>query len=145
MTNSNDSERNTEKARNRHRAGAAITLGAIAAGAAAAGYYFYGHKDAKEHRKQAAVWSRSFKKEVARQLQRAEYIDRESVAAAVDKAVGIYERLRAIDSAELMRAARELKSHWQQISDEFQNKRTHSRTQRAKKAGAAAKKRSPKK
>jgi hypothetical protein len=99
--------------------GTVVALGALAAGAAAAGYYFYASENAEENRKKAASWANSFKKEVAKQLEKGQVIDRETIAAAVDKAVGIYGRLRAIDAADLMYAARELKTHWQQFSDEL--------------------------
>ena len=112
--NSNDTKKSGGK-------GSILALGTLAAGAAA-GYYFYGHKDAEEHRKTAAKWSRSFKAEVERQMQNAKIMDREVVADAVDKAVGVYERLRAVDSAELLRAARELKEHWKTLSAELGKK-----------------------
>jgi len=102
------------------RVGAAIAAGALAAGAAAAGYYFYASKDADKHRKNAAKWAGSLKREVMRQMDHVKTLDRESVAAAVDRAVAVYERLRAIDTAELLRAAKELKSHWQNVSEEYQ-------------------------
>ena len=142
MANSNENDTMSVSAEQKKKIGAAVTLGALAAGAAAAGYYFYGHKDAEKHRREAAAWSRSFKKEVMRQMESAKAVNKDTVAAAVDKAVGIYERLRAIDTAELLHAARELKTHWQHLAEDFQLESKHARTsvsRSVKKAAAPAK------
>ena len=99
--------------------GIAVAAGALAAGAAAAGYYFYASDNAKAHRRDAALWARSFKKEVMRQMEDVKEFDRATIMAAVDRAVGVYEQLRAVDAAQLIRAAKELKDHWQELAGEY--------------------------
>lgn len=50
----------------------AVEIGAgIVAASAAAGYYFYGSKGAKKHRKIAAKWATAVKKEVIKESARA--------------------------------------------------------------------------
>ncbi len=90
-------------------------LGALAV----AGYYFYAGKNAEKNRKNAAQWAKSFKKEVMKQLENAKEINRETVGQAVDRAVGVYESLRAVDTSELVKAAGELKDHWNEFAEEF--------------------------
>src|SRR3989344_4129050 len=94
---------------------AAVALGALAA----AGYYFYASKNAKKHREDTVQWARGFKKEVMKQLEVANEINRETIGEAVDRAVGAYENLKAVDTSELVKAARELKDHWKEFAAEF--------------------------
>ena len=94
---------------------AAVALGALAA----AGYYFYASKNAKQHRKQAARWSEQFKKEVIKQIDSAKATNQTAVASAIDKAAEMFESLRAVDRSELLDAARELKAHWRELSQDI--------------------------
>jgi len=94
---------------------AAVALGALAA----AGYYFYASKNAKKHRNDVAEWARSFKKEVIKQLENAKEINQETIGEAVDRAVGAYQSLKAVDTSELLKAARELKDHWKEFAEDF--------------------------
>lgn len=59
------------KKTSRGKIAAEIGAGLVAAGAAAtAGYYLYGSKNAKKHRKVAAKWANEVKKEVVREVQK---------------------------------------------------------------------------
>jgi len=116
MAQSNDEERDDSS---NVKVGVALAAGAAALGSAAAGYYFYGSKDAEKHLKQVAGWSTSFKKQVMRELEHAKKFDRATITAAVDRSLAIYEGLKAVDIAQLTKAASELKAHWQDVAEEF--------------------------
>lgn len=105
----------------------------LAAGAAAAGYYFYKSTDAKKHRKIAAAWARDFKKEVEKRAGEFEKIGRAAVSTAVDQAVAAYRR-RGEYRDEIMDAARELKQNWQALQKEItaEMKKTGSRARKTK-------------
>ncbi|HVX90580.1 MAG TPA: hypothetical protein VHC20_03000 [Candidatus Paceibacterota bacterium] len=115
-------------------AGAAAGLAAVGA-AAAAGYYFYASDDAKKHRTQAAKWANGFKDEVLREAKQLQNLDARSIARAVDAAAATYAGIRSIDSADLVRAAQELKSNWQRVESEVA-RTGRGATQRAKKSVA---------
>ena len=119
MTSSNESSRDERSENSNLKVGVALAAGAAALGAAAAGYYFYGSKDAEKHRKQVASWSTSFKKQVMRELEHTKKFDRATITAAIDRALAVYEGLRAVDTAALWKAAQELKEHWQDVAKEF--------------------------
>ena len=93
-------------------------VGAVG-GWAAAGYYFYASKNANKHRNDVAEWARSFKEEVIKQLENAKEINQETIGEAVDRAVGAYQSLKAVDTSELLKAARELKDHWEEFAEDF--------------------------
>jgi len=93
---------------------AKIGAGLVAAGAAtaAAGYYFYGSKKAKAHRKIATKWAADMKKEVLKETKRLEKTSPEAFAAVVDRVAKTYQGIRTVDIAEVKRAAKELKANW---------------------------------
>ncbi|MHB8710113.1 MAG: hypothetical protein ACYC6X_01005 [Minisyncoccota bacterium] len=100
---------------------AEIAVGLAAAGAvAAAGYYFYGSKHAKTHRKIAAKWATDMKKEVARELKHLEKVTPKEFAKIVDTVAKTYLEARAISSVDMRRAASELKSNWEVVMREAQ-------------------------
>lgn len=103
----------------------AITIGAglAAAGvAAAAGYYFYGSKKAKDHRKIASKWASDMKKEVVKESKKLKDISPAEVAAVVDRVVETYKTVRSVDAADLKRAANELKANWEMVKREIKTK-----------------------
>jgi hypothetical protein len=118
----------------------ALAAGAlVAAAAGAAGYYFYGSKNAKSNRRIAAKWANDLKRDVlwgVREM--GGKMDRATVLKAVDTAVAAYGSARNFDPKELKRAAQELKDNWKEIAIEV----AKSGTPRAAKATAkrAAKK-----
>lgn len=96
-----------------------IGAGVLAAGAAAAaGYYFYGSKSAKKHRKIAAKWANDMKKEVVKEAKRLEKTDPKEFAAIIDRVAKTYRSVRSVDAADVKRAASELKANWKMLARE---------------------------
>jgi hypothetical protein len=94
-----------------------IGAGLVAAGAAA-GYYFYASKKAKTHRKLAAGWAKSMKNEVVKEAKKLKKMDAREFAAIVDRVATAYQTVRAVDMAEVKRAANELKDNWALVEKE---------------------------
>ncbi len=92
----------------------------MASAAAAAGYYFYGSKQSKEHRKIAAKWAGDMKKEVIRETKRLKQASPKDFAKIVDTVAGAYRKARSVNPADLKRAASELKSNWGKVRREIQ-------------------------
>lgn len=99
---------------------AEIGAGLVAAGVvAAAGYYFYGSKGAKQHRKIAAKWAGDMKKEVVREARRVKNMDAKDFAKVVDTVASTYQSARSINATEVKRAAKELKANWEAVRREI--------------------------
>lgn len=96
-----------------------MRIAAAALGVAAAGYYFYSSKAAKQHRQIAAKWAKDFKKDVLKTARAAKNIDRTSFEGIVGSVAKTYHGVRNLDQKELERAARELKNNWQRVADEI--------------------------
>ena len=125
---------------------AEVGAGLAAAGAvAAAGYYFYGSKDAKKHRKVAAKWATGMQKEVLKQAKKLPKVDAKSVSATVDAVVATYQGARSVNRDDLMRAAKELKANWKAVRDEAtrSGKRSVARGKKTVRKGAAKAKARP--
>jgi DNA-directed RNA polymerase subunit F len=90
------------------------TVGAVAA----AGYYFYGSKQAERHRGAAVKWAADMKKEVMREAKRLKKIDAKEFAKIVDTVTKTYLEIRSIDAKDVKRAASELKSNWEVVARE---------------------------
>ncbi len=100
---------------------AGIAVGVAAAAAAAvAGYYFYGSKKAKSHRKIVAKWANDMKKEVIREVKSLEKVNPKDFARVVDTVASTYRGVRSVNAADLRRAANELKANWKMIQREIQ-------------------------
>lgn len=98
---------------------AEVGAGLAAVGAAAAaGYYFYGSDNAKKHRKVVVKWADDMKKEVLKEAKRLGSSTPKAFAVVVDRVAKTYEGARAIDTAEVKRAAKELKANWDMIQHE---------------------------
>lgn len=95
-----------------------IGAGLAAVGAAAAGYYFYGSKEAKNHRKIASKWAANMKKEVIREAKLLENASPKAVAVIVDRVAGVYQMARSVDAADIRSAAKELKANWEMVKRE---------------------------
>lgn len=100
---------------------AEVGAGVLAAGAAmaAAGYYFYGSKNAAKNRKIAAKWAGNLKNDVVKQAKKVQHIDKKQLAVIVDQAAAAYETVRSVDKKDLQKAARELKNNWQALAGEL--------------------------
>jgi hypothetical protein len=121
-----------------HDATVAAEIGAgilAAAGAAAAGYYYVASDGAKQHRKKTAKWANDMKnnvvKEAKKQMKTAAKLDKQAVAAIVDRATQTYQGVRTVKREDLVAAANELKQNWQMIEAEL--------SAAAKRSGAALK------
>ena len=110
-------------------------IAAVAGAAAAAGYFFYGSKEASGNRKRTAKWAGELKdkvvKETKKQAKVVEKLDKKAVAIIVDRASKAYEGVRNVKREDLVAAANELKQNWKEIQAELSSA--------AKKAGTAAK------
>jgi prophage DNA circulation protein len=95
-----------------------------AAGAAAAGYYFYASTNAKSHRKVAAKWATNLKDDVVRRAKEVgEKIDKKTMMKIVDGAASAYKSVRGLDRKELSRAVTELKKNWHKLAGELTKKK----------------------
>lgn len=96
-----------------------IGAGVLAAAAAAgAGYWFYGDKDAKKHRKAASKWAKDMKRDVVKSAKKLKRLDQKAMARIVDEAAAMYEGVRSVDRKDLRAAAAELKRNWEAVKGE---------------------------
>lgn len=93
---------------------------AAAALAGAAGYYFYGTKNAQKHRHAASVWAKGLKRDTMKQMKKLEKIDAKSVAAAIDKASSAYRGAKGVADADVDMAVDELKKNWSKMKKELE-------------------------
>lgn len=91
---------------------------AAATVAAVAGFYFYGSKNAKSHRKIAAKWATDMKKEVIKEAKQLKNAGPKEFSKIVDRVAKTYSIARSVDSADLKRAAKELKANWDMVKRE---------------------------
>ena len=117
----------TKKTKGTSKTAMEIGAGLVAVGAAAAaGYYFYGSKKAKSHRKIAAKWAVAMKNDVIKEAKHLEKTSPKAFAAIVDRVAETYRGARAVDVAEVTSkrfltgqiAIKDIKID----SEEFQNK-----------------------
>lgn len=92
---------------------------AAAAAAAGAAYYFYGSKKAKAHRRKAAVWATSMKRDVVREAKRIQKLDNAVMHEIVDRVAGTYRAAKSVDPDEIINAANELKKNWKRLRAEL--------------------------
>ncbi len=95
----------------------APALGTVLA-TAAAGYYFYGSKDAKQHRNAAAAWARGLKRTAVKEIKLLKKVDQKAILKAIAAATEIYEGAKDVNRSELMTAARELRTNWKSLMAE---------------------------
>lgn len=116
-----------------------IGAGLVAAGAlAAAGYYFYGSKNAKNNRKIASKWAAAMKREVVKEVEHLEEASPKAYAAIVDRVAKTYQSARSISVEDVKRAANELKANWETVKRETKRS-TRKNISRAKTAGKSSK------
>lgn len=112
-------KKTSKKVSNAGKTAIKIGAGLVAAGAAAAaGYYFYGSKGAKKHRKIAAKWAADMQKEVVREAKKLEKMTPGQYAALVDRIAKTYQSVRSIQPADVKRAANELKENLAAVQKE---------------------------
>lgn len=120
-------------------------LAAVAA-AGAAGYWFYGAKDAKKHRNATAKWAKNLQKDVVKEAKKLKDLDEKAMAVIVDQAAKAYKGLDDVTPGDLRAAVAELKSNWETVKKGVRRtvkKTTASAKKTVKKA--APKKAAPKK
>lgn len=115
-------------------------LAAVAA-ASAAGYYFYGTKDAKKHRNATQKWAKGLKNDVVREAKKLKDLDEKAIAMVVDTAAKAYKGLDDVTPGDLRAAVTELKGNWESVKKELRGA-TKKATTSAKKT---VKKAAPKK
>ncbi len=114
----------------------AIEIGAgLAAATVVAGYYFYGSKAAKNHRKGAVKWANDMKKEIIKETKRLKKASPKAFAVIVDRVSKTYQGARRVDALEVKRAAKELKANWEMVRREVERTARKS-ISRAKKTAA---------
>ena len=109
-------------AKTNNSAGKKAVLGAglatLAAAAGAAGYFFYGSKNAKKHRAGASAWAKNLKVDVVKNAKKIKKLDEKAYRTLVENSVQAYKQVKSIDQADLAHAASELKANWHAISRE---------------------------
>ncbi len=103
----------------------------LAAGAAAAGYYFYASKNAKANRRIAAAWAANFKKDVESKVGALGNVDKESFMKIVDRAADLYNSARKASTEEIVRAAAELKANYEEFKKEMSLRTGEKKTRKA--------------
>lgn len=96
--------------------GAEAALGLAALAAAAGAYYFYGSKESKKHRKQMKTWAVKAKGEMMEKLEDMKSVSKEAYDKAVTEVMAKYKTMKKAPPKELEFVAKELKSHWKNIS-----------------------------
>lgn len=101
---------------------AEIGAGVLAtiAAAGAAGYYFYGTKNASKHRHAASVWAKGLKRDAMKQMKKLEKVDAKTVAAAVEQAAAAYRGMKGVADSDVDSAVRELKKNWSMLQKEME-------------------------
>lgn len=87
---------------------------ASAAGAAA-GYYFFAAKNAKQNRKLMADWADNMKTDVMKRARQMKTVDRAAFAGVIDSVAKAYKGVRNLDQKDLKHAADELKDNWEKL------------------------------
>lgn len=100
--------------------GAGVAAAVAAAGAA--GYYFYGSKNAKKHRSAAQKWAKDLKKDVVREAKKLKDLDEKALALIVDQASKAYKGVSDISPEDLRNAVTELKGSWSQVRKEVRSR-----------------------
>jgi hypothetical protein len=96
----------------------AIAAGVLSAGAAAAaGYYFYGAKHAKQHRKEAAKWAHDAKREIVKEAKRFQGLGEEVMHDAIDRVAERYQGA-GVDKESVDALVKELKANWRKVRAE---------------------------
>lgn len=119
-------------------------LAAVAA-AGAAGYYFYGSKNAQKHRAATSKWAKGLKADVVREAKKLKKLDEQAIALIVDQAAKAYKGLDDVTPGDLRGAVQELKGNWNAIRKELGSSGKKAATTAKKAVKKAVKKAAPKK
>jgi len=99
--------------------GVATVIGGLAAAAAVGGYYLYHSKDAQKKLKHVKGWMVKAKGEVLEKIEKLKEVNQEAYHKVIDSVLSRYEKVSHIDTAELAKVSKELKSHWKTIQSEL--------------------------
>ncbi|HEY1037086.1 MAG TPA: hypothetical protein VGE62_00725 [Candidatus Paceibacterota bacterium] len=113
-------KKTTNKSNQSHGHGLAI-LGGLAAAAAAGAYFVYGSgtQDTKKAVKKVKGWALRAKGEVLERIEKIKEIDEKLYSDAVDAVMKKYEKVKNVDVSEVVKLAKEMKSHWKSIKKEL--------------------------
>ena len=103
------------------------TIAAIAAGA----YFLYG-KDAKKNRAKVKGWMLKAKGEILESLEKLKEVSEPKYHEIVDKVIAKYSKLKHVDSADLAKLTKEIKSHWKTIQKDLHLKRKSPKSKKQK-------------
>lgn len=112
--------------------GAEAAFGLAALAAAAGAYYFYGSKESQKHRKQMKAWAVKAKGEMMEKLEDMQSVSKEAYDKAVTEVMAKYKTMKKAPPKELEFLAKELKSHWKNISAQLKPKAKAKSPQKAK-------------
>ena len=93
---------------------------AAVATAGAAGYYFYGTKNAAAHRESASKWAKGLKRDTLKQVKKLQKLDAKSVAEAIEKASATYRQMEGVSKKDVDVAVAELKKNWTKMKKELE-------------------------
>ncbi len=99
--------------------GAAGTVVALAAIAAAGAYFLYGSKDAVKNRNKIKGWAVKAKGEALEKLEKITDLNETAYHDVIDAVTKKYKAVKGIDPKELTSLVSELKGHWKNISKEL--------------------------
>lgn len=118
----------------------ASVIGGLAAAAAIGGYFLYQNKDAQKKIKSIKGWVLKAKGEVLEKIENLKEVNQEAYQKAVDMVLVKYEKLSHIDSGDVAKVSKELKSHWKAIQAELEegSKKVARVIKAAAKAGVTA-------
>ncbi|KND47285.1 MAG: hypothetical protein AB199_02560 [Parcubacteria bacterium C7867-004] len=119
-------------------------LAAVAA-AGAAGYYFYGSKNAKKHRSATSKWAKGLKADVVREAKKLKDLDEKAMAVIVENAAKAYKNAKDVTPADLKAAVDELKGNWQSVQKELRRTGSKAKSSVKKTVKKAAPKKAAKK
>lgn len=88
----------------------------LAAAAAAGAYFLYSSKEGPKRRQQIRGWALKAKGEVLEKLEQAKEVNEDVYHRIVDRVVERYQKLKGVDTTELVALAADLKRHWNNIS-----------------------------
>jgi hypothetical protein len=99
----------------------AVGAGVTALAAAAAGAYFFGGKRGAKNRKKVAAWAQKAEKQVMKEVSQMKKATKPLVDKTVDSVMNEYKSLKNIDSKDVAKLAKDLKSQWQAMTKEVKN------------------------
>ena len=112
----------TNKKNESHHTGAkvAVGVGVGLAAVAAAGAYFFGSKEGAKRREKVLGWADKLKGEILDKLKELQDVNEEVYHGIVDHVVAAYHGVKNIDTEELSKLGKELKSHWENIRKDIE-------------------------